>query len=156
MHFPGSAQREPPPTGSLNLYARVSPCNCRVVVTCLHPAEVTVRLFHRPVLIATLTTAVLALPACGSGTPAGEDGITLTITANAISGGKNAAAAEWIKQWVIPRFEAAQKAAGREVRVLFQPNGVCDEQYKTKVALDLKSRTGADVIDLDGIWVGEF
>ncbi|MEU7987138.1 extracellular solute-binding protein [Streptosporangium canum] len=114
------------------------------------------RLFHRPVLIATLTTAVLALPACGSGTPAGEDGITLTITANAISGGKNAAAAEWIKQWVIPRFEAAQKAAGREVHVLFQPNGVGDEQYKTKVALDLKSRTGADVIDLDGIWVGEF
>ncbi|OUC90906.1 extracellular solute-binding protein [Streptosporangium minutum] len=114
------------------------------------------RLFHRPVLIATLTTAVLTLPACGSGTPAGKDGVTLTITANAISGGKNTAAAEWIKQWVIPRFEAAQKAAGREVRVLFQPNGVGDEQYKTKVALDLKSRTGADVIDLDGIWVGEF
>ncbi|MER5320297.1 extracellular solute-binding protein [Streptosporangium roseum] len=114
------------------------------------------RLFRRPVLIATLTTAVLALPACGSGAPAGEEGITLTITANAISGGKNAAGAEWIKQWVIPRFEAAQKAAGREVRVLFQPNGVGDEQYKTKVALDLKSRTGADVIDLDGIWVGEF
>ncbi|MGV9779511.1 extracellular solute-binding protein [Streptosporangium sp. NPDC003464] len=114
------------------------------------------RLFRRPVLIATLTAAVLTLPACGSGAPAGEGGTTLTITANSISGGKNAAGADWIKQWVIPRFEAAQKTAGHEVRVLFQPNGVDDEQYKTKVALDLKSRTGADVIDLDGIWVGEF
>nr|BFE80023.1 extracellular solute-binding protein [Planobispora longispora] len=80
----------------------------------------------------------------------------MTITANAIPGGKNSASADWIRQWVIPRFEAAQKAAGRDVRVLFQPNGVDDEQYKTKIALDLKSKTGADVIDLDGIWVGEF
>ncbi|MBB5967637.1 extracellular solute-binding protein [Planomonospora venezuelensis] len=107
-------------------------------------------------LTAALAAAVLALASCGSGAPAADDPVTLTITANAISGGKNSASADWIKQWVIPRFEAAQKAAGRDVRVLFQPNGVDDEQYKTKVALDLKSRTGADVIDLDGIWVGEF
>ncbi|MEU6741841.1 extracellular solute-binding protein [Streptosporangium sandarakinum] len=111
--------------------------------------------FHRPVLISTLAAAVLALCSCGSGSPA-DGGVTLTITANAISGGKNSVSADWIKNWVIPRFEAAQKQAGRDVRVLFQPNGVDDEQYKTKIALDLKSRTGADVIDLDGIWVGEF
>ncbi|MFF0247381.1 extracellular solute-binding protein [Streptosporangium sandarakinum] len=110
---------------------------------------------HRPVLISTLAAAVLALCSCGSGSPS-DGGVTLTITANAISGGKNSVSADWIKNWVIPRFEAAQKQAGRDVRVLFQPNGVDDEQYKTKVALDLKSRTGADVIDLDGIWVGEF
>ncbi|MFF5205529.1 extracellular solute-binding protein [Streptosporangium sp. NPDC000396] len=114
------------------------------------------RPFCRPVPIAALAAAVLALSSCGSGTPAEDRGTTLTITANAIPGGKNAAGAEWIKQWVIPRFEAAQKAAGRDVHVLFQPNGVDDEQYKTKIALDLKSKTGADVIDLDGIWVGEF
>ncbi|GAB2497980.1 extracellular solute-binding protein [Streptosporangium sandarakinum] len=113
------------------------------------------RPFHRPVLISTLAAAVLALCSCGSGSPSDGD-VTLTITANAISGGKNSVSADWIKNWVIPRFEAAQKQAGRDVRVLFQPNGVDDEQYKTKVALDLKSRTGADVIDLDGIWVGEF
>ncbi|MET9070190.1 extracellular solute-binding protein [Streptosporangium sandarakinum] len=113
------------------------------------------RPFHRPVLISTLAAAVLALCSCGSGSPA-DGGVTLTITANSISGGKNSVSADWIKNWVIPRFEAAQKQAGRDVRVLFQPNGVDDEQYKTKVALDLKSRTGADVIDLDGIWVGEF
>ncbi|GII00072.1 extracellular solute-binding protein [Planobispora takensis] len=114
------------------------------------------RLSPRPALAATLMGAVLAVASCGSDTPAEGGSVTLTITANAISGGKNSASADWIKQWVIPRFEAAQKAAGRDVRVLFQPNGVDDEQYKTKVALDLKSKTGADVIDLDGIWVGEF
>ncbi|WP_067171473.1 extracellular solute-binding protein [Microtetraspora niveoalba] len=113
----------------------------------------------RPAL-AVVAGAVLALAGCGtgggSGGGSGGDGVTLVITANAISGGKNSDSAEWTKSWVIPRFEAAQKARGRTVHVLFQPSGVDDEQYKTKIALDLKSRTGADVIDLDGIWVGEF
>ncbi|WP_214410966.1 extracellular solute-binding protein [Sphaerisporangium fuscum] len=106
-------------------------------------------------MIAVLAGAALPLAACGSGASSGGD-TTLTITANAISGGKNAATADWTKNWLIPKFEEAQKAKGKTVHVLFQPNGVDDEKYKTKVALDLKSRTGADVIDLDGIWVGEF
>ncbi|MEU6427882.1 extracellular solute-binding protein [Microbispora sp. NPDC046973] len=111
----------------------------------------------RPAL-AVAAVALLTLGACGTGGSGGStgEGVTLTITANAISGGKNAETADWTAKWVIPRFEAAQKAKGRNVRVVFQPSGVDDEQYKTKVALDLKSRAGADVIDLDGIWVGEF
>ncbi|MCC5578652.1 extracellular solute-binding protein [Microtetraspora sp. AC03309] len=109
----------------------------------------------KPALV-ILAAAVLALAGCGTDGGSGDGAITLVITANAISGGKNAESADWTKQWVIPRFEAAQKAKGRDVHVLFQPSGVDDEQYKTKIALDLKSRTGADVIDLDGIWVGEF
>jgi multiple sugar transport system substrate-binding protein len=40
--------------------------------------------------------------------------------------------------------------------VSFVPSGVDDEQYKTKLALDLRSKGGADVIAVDGIWVGEF
>ncbi|GIH64145.1 extracellular solute-binding protein [Microbispora siamensis] len=111
----------------------------------------------RPAL-AVAAVALLALGACGTGGSgdSADGDVTLTITANAISGGKNAETADWTATWVIPRFEAAQKAKGRDVRVVFQPSGVDDEQYKTKVALDLKSRAGADVIDLDGIWVGEF
>ncbi|MEV4179278.1 extracellular solute-binding protein [Nonomuraea sp. NPDC049709] len=112
------------------------------------------RLPSRPVLIGAIT--VLALTSCGTGTGSeggsGGGSITLTIAANSIEGGKNAESAQWIKQWVIPEFEKTH--AG--VKVLFQPSGVDDEQYKTKIALDLKSRTGADVIDVDGIWVGEF
>jgi len=108
------------------------------------------RLPSRPALIAA--AAVLALTSCGTGAPAPSGSVTLTISANSISGGKNSESAEWIKRWVIPEFEKTH----RNVKVLFQPSGVDDEHYKTKIALDLKARTGADVIDLDGIWVGEF
>jgi multiple sugar transport system substrate-binding protein len=81
---------------------------------------------------------------------------TLTIAANAIAGGKNAAGAEWIENWVIPRFIEDQKAKGRTAKVEFQPSGASDEDYKSKVALDLKTGSGADIYSLDGIWVGEF
>lgn len=91
-----------------------------------------------------------------SGEASGSGAATLTITANAIAGGKNAAEAEWIADWVIPQFEERQKAQGRDVTVTFEPQGVDDEDYKTKVALDLKSGKGADILGIDGIWVGEF
>jgi multiple sugar transport system substrate-binding protein len=108
------------------------------------------RLPSRPALIGII--AALALTSCGTGGGSDEGSTTLTIAANSIEGGKNSETAQWIKQWVIPEFEKTHP----NVKVLFQPSGVDDEQYKTKIALDLKSRTGADVIDLDGIWVGEF
>jgi multiple sugar transport system substrate-binding protein len=82
--------------------------------------------------------------------------VTLTLTSNSIAGGKNAQEADWYAKYVIPEFTKQQKAKGVDVSLTFQPSGVEDEQYKSKVALDLKSRTGADVMALDGIWVGEF
>ncbi|WP_234390785.1 extracellular solute-binding protein [Nocardia suismassiliense] len=86
------------------------------------------------------------------------DGQSLTITANAINsaGGKNAAEAKWIEDWVIPKFVEQQKAKGVTVKVKFQATGVADEDYKSRIAKDLKTGTGADVVSLDGIWVGEF
>ena len=78
------------------------------------------------------------------------------MTSNAIAGGKNAAEADWFANYVIPKFTEAQKAKGVNVTLKFQPSGVDDEQYKAKLALDLKSKSGADVIAIDGIWVGEF
>ncbi|MET9250661.1 extracellular solute-binding protein [Nonomuraea sp. NPDC003709] len=109
-------------------------------------------------VVAVITAAGLGLAACGqsSGGGGGGDAIELTITQNAIAGGKNAAGANFIANWVIPKFEAAQKAKGKNVKVKFVPSGVDDEQYKTKLSLDLKSGKGADVIDIDGIWAGEF
>ncbi|WP_090940987.1 extracellular solute-binding protein [Nonomuraea jiangxiensis] len=104
----------------------------------------------RPAVIGAIT--VLALTSCGTGTDSGGGSVTLTIAANSISGGKNSESADWITKWVIPEFQKAHP----NVKVTFQPSGVDDEQYKTKISLDLKSKTGADVIDLDGIWVGEF
>ncbi|MFI6503573.1 extracellular solute-binding protein [Nonomuraea typhae] len=104
----------------------------------------------RPVLLGA--TLLLALAACGTGQPSSPGSVTLTIAANSISGGKNAESADWIRSWVIPQFEQRHQ----NVKVLFQPSGVDDEQYKQKIALDLKAKRGADVIDVDGIWVGEF
>jgi multiple sugar transport system substrate-binding protein len=99
----------------------------------------------------------LGLAGCGQSSDGGSGGtIELTITQNSISGGKNAAGADYITNWVIPKFEAAEKAKGKSVTVKFVPSGVDDEQYKTKLSLDLKSGKGADVFDLDGIWAGEF
>ncbi|HSI92623.1 MAG TPA: extracellular solute-binding protein [Jiangellaceae bacterium] len=122
---------------------------------------------------AGLLAPVLVLAACGgddddaAAPPADPDTdaeadapaeeVTLTITENAIRGGKNAAAAEWIEDWAIPEFEAQMEAEGHNVTVEFEGSGADDEDYKTAMALDLSTGGGADVIGgFDGIWVGEF
>ena len=124
------------------------------------------RLVHTALLTAATCTFITA---CSSGSggesdqpdagqSSGEDGgaISLSITANSIAGGKGAAEAEWIQDWVIPEFEKAQAQAGKDVTVTFIPQGVGDEDYKTKIALDFESGKSADVVGLDGIWIGEF
>jgi multiple sugar transport system substrate-binding protein len=107
-------------------------------------------------VVAILAVSGMGLAGCGQSSSGSGDAIELTITQNAISGGKNAAGADFITNWVIPKFEAAEKAKGKDVTVKFVPSGVDDEQYKTKLSLDLKSGKGADVFDMDGIWAGEF
>ncbi|MFC6087803.1 extracellular solute-binding protein [Saccharothrix lopnurensis] len=82
--------------------------------------------------------------------------VTLTIVANAAVGGKNARGAAWINDWVIPRFTERQRAKGVDVTVRFEQNGAGDEDFKTKVALDFKTGGGGDIVELDGIWLGEF
>ncbi|GAB2889688.1 extracellular solute-binding protein [Streptomyces mayteni] len=107
---------------------------------------------------ATIGVAALAtvLAACG-GSDADDGGaLRLTISANAVLDGKNTEEAAWIEDWVIPAFEEEQRAAGVEVDVEFEPSGVDDEQFKTRLALDLQAGSGPDIMTLDGIWVGEF
>jgi multiple sugar transport system substrate-binding protein len=107
---------------------------------------------------------VAALVALASVTTAGATStrhrsakaITLTIGANAVLGGKNTQEAAWITSYVIPNFEKQMAAAGTPVDVKFQGTGVADEAYKTQQALDLKTGGGADIVSIDGIWVGEF
>lgn len=115
---------------------------------------------------AALLAPVLVLAACGNGDGADLDDpmrnadateLTLTVAANAIAGGKNSAAAEWIENWAIPEFERMKEAEGVDVTVVFAGSGADDEDYKTNLALDLSTGAGADLIDgFDGIWVGEF
>ena len=115
-------------------------------------------------VVATVAAWGLSAAACGSsgsgaGDPsrgAGAKEISLTIATNAVAGGKNDQEARWIADYVIPTFTQQMKAKGVTATVKFQPSGVDDEKYKTKLSLDLKTRSGADVVALDGIWVGEF
>lgn len=115
---------------------------------------------HRPLTLtrraALGATVALTAAACSSNGGGTTDPDTLVITGNSISGGKNSEAAEWIENYVIPEFTALQQEQGREITVSFEPQGVDDEDYKTKVALDLNSGRGADVLGIDGTWVGEF
>src|SRR5664280_2382379 len=106
-------------------------------------------------------SAQASVPAASAGasqpssSPAGAP-ITLTIAANAVIGGKSDQEATWITNYVIPTFEKQMSAQGENVTVKFNGTGVADEQYKAQLALDLKSGSGADVFDMDGIWIGEF
>lgn len=115
------------------------------------------------VTIVGLAVVVAATAGClgkkenpSTATNADAKDFTLTIAANAISGGKNATGADWVTNWVIPKFIEDQKAKGRTAHVKFQPSGAGDEDYKSKIALDLKTGSGADIYAIDGIWVGEF
>ncbi|PZS19569.1 MAG: ABC transporter substrate-binding protein [Pseudonocardiales bacterium] len=81
--------------------------------------------------------------------------VSLTINANDVVGGKNAAEANWINSFVIPGFQKMEKAKGINATVKFNGAGVDDEQYKTKLELNLKTGNGADVFAADGIWLGE-
>lgn len=84
------------------------------------------------------------------------EAITLEIAANAIRGGKNDVEAVWIEDYVIPTFEEMMADEGKDVTVEFIGRGIDDEPFKAQIALDLASGTGADIINIDGIWVGEF
>ncbi|MGP4113538.1 extracellular solute-binding protein [Streptomyces sp. 4N509B] len=117
----------------------------------------TSRAAGRAAAIAGVAGLTLSLAACGGDSDGGSGGAgRLTISLNAIAGGKNAEDAAWVENWVIPNFERAQADAGVEVEVTFEPSGVDDEQYKSRLALDLQSGSGPDVFALDGIWLGEF
>ncbi|MGH3665971.1 MAG: extracellular solute-binding protein [Egibacteraceae bacterium] len=106
----------------------------------------------------------LVAAACGGGdTPGAEEGgdeagepIELTVAANAVRGGKNEFTARWMFDYVIPTFEQQMADAGKDATVEFIESGVDDEDYKSRLALDLQAGEGADVIDVDGFWLSEF
>ncbi|MEJ3652744.1 extracellular solute-binding protein [Actinomycetes bacterium KLBMP 9759] len=117
--------------------------------------------------LAVTSVGALALAGCGGGGDGGAaagdpqrgadaKAVTLTIAGNAAQGGKNTREADWIVNYVIPEFTKRMAAEGVTATVTFQPSGVDDEQYKTQQSLDMRSGGGADIVALDGIWVGEF
>ena len=73
-----------------------------------------------------------------------------------MAGGKNDLDAKWVTDWVIPEFTKQQKAKGVNVTVKYDGTGVDDGEYKAKIALDFNTDIGGDIVELDGIWLGEF
>ena len=102
-------------------------------------------------------TIVLILASCQGEVRRSEDEtIRLSVLENAIRGGKNSFAAEWISEFVIPQFEQQMEREGKDVNVRLLETGIDDEDYKAAIALDLKQRQGADVIACDQFWLAEF
>ena len=113
--------------------------------------------------LALTAAATMALAGClgqqqesDSARNADAKDVTLTITANAVAGGKNDLTAKWFTDWVIPEFTKQQKDKGVNVTVKFDGTGVDDGEYKAKIALDFNTDIGGDVVEIDGIWLGEF
>ncbi|MFD7153877.1 extracellular solute-binding protein [Kribbella sp. NPDC059898] len=82
--------------------------------------------------------------------------VELTFGSNSVKGGKSSAGATFIQDVLIPKFVAEQKGKGVDVTVKFQGDGSDDEVYKQKLSLDLSNKSGPDLFQIDGIWVGEF
>ncbi|HEY0447905.1 extracellular solute-binding protein [Actinophytocola sp.] len=118
---------------------------------------------RRKLMLAGTVATALVLSGClgqqqasDAGKNADAKDVKLTITSNSVQGGKNDLGAKWIEDWVIPEFTKQQKAKGVNVTVKFDGVGVDDAEYKAKVALDFGTDIGGDVIEMDGIWLGEF
>lgn len=104
---------------------------------------------------------LLLAVACGGGDGEGEqaagDGpVKITIAENAVRGGKNEYTARYLLDYAIPTFEKRMADDGRDVTVEFVESGIDDEDYKSRLALDLSAGQGADIIGFDGFWLSEF
>lgn len=87
---------------------------------------------------------------------ASSDAVQLEIGANAVRGGKNEQAAVWIEDYIIPTCTDELAANGTNVEIIFNGRGIDDEDFKSQLALDVSSGGGPDLMNIDGIWVGEF
>jgi multiple sugar transport system substrate-binding protein len=118
---------------------------------------------RRTLVLTVAAVTTMALAGClgqqqesDTGRNADAKDVTLTVTANAVAGGKNELTAKWVTDWVIPEFTKQQKDKGVDVTVSYDGIGVDDADYKAKIALDFGTDIGGDVIEIDGIWLGEF
>ncbi len=105
--------------------------------------------------VATTAPAPTIAPAPTS-PPATAAPVTLSIVCRCVAGGVNDNTVKWITGYVIPKFQDAMKAAGKNITVNLVQFGGSDEELKARYALDLKAGSGNDVMGFDGFWVPEF
>jgi multiple sugar transport system substrate-binding protein len=107
----------------------------------------------------TLIAGVLLIALCAGlihTSALAQEEIKLTITCRCVTDGVNAAQVQWLKDYVIPNFEAQMTAEGKNVSVELVEFGGSDEELKQQYALDLGAGRGYDVFAFDGFWVPEF
>ncbi|MGI8574603.1 MAG: extracellular solute-binding protein [Egibacteraceae bacterium] len=92
----------------------------------------------------------------GGGGAADGEAVNISIIENAVRGGKNAATAAWLLEDVIPAFEQRMADEGQNVTVELVEGGTGDDDYKTRLALDLRVGEGADIMGFDQFWLSEF
>ncbi len=98
---------------------------------------------YTKVLLAILALSVTLGPAFAQ---------TLTVTCRCVEGGASSQQVLWIKNYIIPEFEAANPG----VTVKLIEFGGTDEALKQQYALDLSVKRGNDVMGFDGFWIPEF
>lgn len=82
--------------------------------------------------------------------------VTITVIENVVRGGRNAILADWYFDFAIPTFEQLMADAGTPVTIEFIEGAAGDEDYKTRLALDLSVGEGADIMGFDQFWTAEF
>ena len=103
-----------------------------------------------------IVALVSTLSAAFAGSAAAQDEIKLTMTCRCVADGVNTELVGWLLDTVIPTFEEAMAAEGKNVTVELVQFGGSDEQLKEQYALDLGVGGGYDVFSFDGFWVPEF
>jgi multiple sugar transport system substrate-binding protein len=111
-------------------------------------------MFKKAVFVGFLLIALLA--GTISSVAVAQDEINLTITCRCVTDGVNAVQVAWFKDYIIPNFEEAMAAEGKNVSVELVEFGGSDEENKQRYALDLGAGGGYDVFGFDGFWVPEF
>lgn len=110
--------------------------------------------------LSVLALAGLFVAACGGGGQQQQQAETgpadLSIICRCVQGGTNSNNVTWLLNSVIPGFTKARKEKGQTVNVKLVQFGGSDEELKARLALDLRSHTGEDVINMDGFWIPEF
>ncbi len=110
--------------------------------------------------LSLIAAATLLLTGCGLGQqgstqPSGP--VTLSVICRCVANGAvNPNLVKWIQESVIPDFTARSKSAGKQVTVNLVQFGGSDEELKARLALDLRSGKGDDVMAFDGFWIPEF
>ena len=100
----------------------------------------------------TRRTLGTLLALCLLGTASFAVAQTLTITGRMVAGGVNDQQVQWIRDFIIPEFEARNPG----VTVQLIEFGGSDEALREQYALDLSVGAGADVMAFDGFWIPEF